>query len=172
MIVAEEQSKVMEYLLATDLKNGVLSLVSILSNLQQYIAPTLNIAFHLQEEIGDCNLKKMVVSEAGLWQSSICVNCQTSTLHTENDCTYTEITTPNQNTETVPIFLFEFKKGFTIGLRMDPGLTFKFSGKYPHHRQMIPDDSGAKNSCFINLASYGNDKLFNHFKTTVGRVIS
>ena len=51
------------------------------------------------------------MSEAGLWQSSVCVNCQTSILHTENDCTYTVITTPNQGTNVVPIFLFEIQKG-------------------------------------------------------------
>ena len=159
-----------EQLLAQDLKNGVQSLVSILPNVRDYIAPTLNTAYKVQSEIGDCNLKKTAVSDVGLWQSTVCVNCQTSVLHTENDCTYTVITTPNQVTNVVPIFLFEIKKGFTVGLQMDPGLTFMFSGKYLFHRQMILDQIDTTNSTFINLASYGNDKLFNHFKTTLHRV--
>ena len=130
----------------------------------------MNIAYNLQTEIGDCNFLKTAVSEAGLWQSSVCVNCQTSILHTENDCTYTVITTPSQHTNVVPISLFEIQKGFTIGLQMDPGLTFMFSGKYLFHRQMVLDQKDTNDSTFINLASYGNDKLFNHFKTTVSRV--
>jgi hypothetical protein len=69
---------VMEDLLANDLKNGIMSLVSIVPNLRQYISLTLNIAFQLQEQIGDCNLKRTAISNIGLWQSFICVNCQTS----------------------------------------------------------------------------------------------
>ena len=148
---------------------GVLSLVSILPNLREYIAPTLNIAFDLQNNIGNLNMKKTAVSNEGMWQSSFCVDCQTSILHTENDCTYTVITTPNQEKKQAPIFIIELKKGFTIGLQMDPGLTFMFSGKYLLHRQMILDGNST-NDCFINFASYGNEKLFNHLKTTVGRV--
>ena len=128
MKTAEQQSQEMEQLLANDLYNGVTSLVSIMPNLKQYIAPSLNTAFQLQHDIGDCNLKATKVKKAGLWQSSICVNCQTSMFHTENDCTYTVITTPNQNTDATPVFLFEFKKGFTLGLQMEPGLTFVFLG--------------------------------------------
>ena len=93
-IKAEHQSNVMEALLAKDLHNGIIGLVSILPNIRQYIAPSSNIAYQLQEEIGDCNMKTTAVSRSGVWQSSICVNSQTSTLHTENDCTYTVITTP------------------------------------------------------------------------------
>lgn len=166
------QSNVMEDLLAKDLHNGISGLVSILPNIKQYIAPSLNICYQVQEEIGDCNMKTTAVSRSGLWQSSVCINCQTSTLHTENDCTYTVITTPNQHTDNVPVFLFEFKKGYTLGLQMDPGLTFMFSGKYLYHRQMLPDMNDERNRCYINLASYGNDKLFNHFKSTVRRVMS
>ena len=159
-----------EYLLAEDLKNGVQSLISILPKVQDYISPALNIAYNIQKDIGDCNLKKTAVSEVGLWQSSICIDCQTSSLHTENDCTYTVITTPNQDKHTVPIFLFEIQKGFTIGLQMDPGVTFMFSGKYLYHRQMVLDVKDKESTSYINLASYGNAKLFNHFKSTLGRV--
>ena len=166
----EMEASRFENLLAEDLKYGVKSLISIIPNVQEYISPTLNIAYNLQDTVGDCNLKKTAVSEIGLWQSSICINCQTSSLHTENDCTYTVITTPNQGQKTVPIFLFEVQKGFTIGLQMDPGLTFMFSGKYLYHRQMLLDGKDENTTSYINLASYGNAKLFNHFKSTIGRV--
>ena len=121
MITAEQQSQVMEELLANDLYNGVMSLVSIVPNLKQYIAPSLNIAFQLQQNIGDCNLKATRVKKAGLWQSSICVNCQTSMFHTENDCTYTVISTPNQNTDVTPVFLFELKKVLLLDCKWNLG---------------------------------------------------
>ena len=141
-------------------------LTSVIPNICQYISPTLNVAHELQKEIGNCNLRSTAVSNVGLWQSSVCVNCQTSSLHTENDCTYTIITTPNQNISTVPYFLFDIKKGFTIGLEMNPGLTFMFSGKYLYHRQMILDEHNIDKSCYINLSSYGSEKLFNNFNLT------
>ena len=115
-------------------------------------------------------MKKTNVSNNGMWQSSICVNCETAVLHIENNCTYTVIATPNQEEEKAPIFVFELKKGYTIGLQMDPGLTLMFSGKYLWHRQMILGNNKSTKSCFIDFASYGNEKRFNHLKTTIRRV--
>ena len=63
------------------------------------------------------------------------------------------IATLNQEKKAVPNFIIELKKGFTIGLQMDPGLTFMFSGKYLFHQQMILDGNDTNESCFINLAS-------------------
>ena len=165
-------AEIMETLCADDLNKGVHSLVTILPKVREYIAPTLNIAYNMQHDIGDLNMKKTAVSNNGMWQSCICVNFQTAELHTENDCTYTVITTPNQAKIKVPIFIFELKKGCTIGLQMNPGLTFMFSGKYLCHRQMILDGNQTNDSSFINLASYGNEKLYNHLKTTIRRVKS
>ena len=62
-------------------------------------------------------------------------------MHTENYCTYTVIATPNQDTKDVPYFLFDLRKGFTVGLQMNPGLTFMLTGKYLFHRQMILDNT-------------------------------
>ena len=115
-------------------------------------------------------MKKTNVSNNGMWQSSICVNCETTVLHIENDYTYTVIATPNQEEKKASIFVFELKKGYTIGLQMDPGLTLMFSGKYLWHRQMILGNNKSTKSCFIDFASYGNAKRFNHLKTTIMRV--
>ena len=79
------------------------------------------------------------------------------------------ITTPNQEKKQAPIFIIELQKGYTIGLQMDSGLTFMFSGKHLLHRQMILDGTST-HDYFINFASYGNEKLFNHLKTIIGRV--
>ena len=172
MKTARNKAEMFENLLGDDLKLGVESLVSVLPTIKEYICPTLNIAYNLQADVGDCNLQTTAVSNVGLWQSSICVDCQTSSFHTENDCSYTIITTPKQEKKCAPIFLFELQKGLTIGLQMDPGLSFMFSGKYLYHRQMVLDNNDINEQAYINLASYGNDKLFNHFRSTVKRVIS
>ena len=64
-------------------------------------------------------------------QSCICVNAQTTHLYTENDCTYTVITVPKQNIKKKPnddyTFLFELKKGETIGIKIPHGISFTFS---------------------------------------------
>ena len=62
-----------------------------------------------------------------------------------------------------------FKKGFTLGLQMDHGLSFLFSGQYLFHRQMILDVKQPKDSSFFNFASYGSERLYNHLKSTYNR---
>ena len=118
-------------------------------------------------------MQKVSISECGMWQSSICVNGQTTNLHTENDCTYTIITVPEQSKEenTVDdyIFLFQIKKGETIGIKMWDGISFMFSGKYLSRRQAHNETTTTKNSLFFNIASYGNEMLYNHIKRTINR---
>ena len=58
------------------------------------IAPTLNVAHGLQSRVGYCNMKQMECKD--IWMTQVFVNAQTSTLHNENDCTYTLITVPRQ----------------------------------------------------------------------------
>ena len=55
MNIAKLNAQLFEQLLAQDIKNGVQSLIYILPNVQEYIAPALNIAYDLQNIIGDCN---------------------------------------------------------------------------------------------------------------------
>ena len=142
-------------------------------NISGFIAPTLNVAFNTQQVVGDFNMKKVSITECGMWQSSICINAETTKLHTENDCTYTVITVPEQNKKQNPVdeymFLFELKKGDTIGIKMCHGISFMFSGKYLSHRQAHNESNSKKNSVFVNIASYGNEKLYNHIKKTIGR---
>ena len=52
---------------------------------------------------------------------------------------------------------------YTFGIKLEPGLSFIFSGKYLTHRQVIPD-SNSKHGNFLNIASYGNKRLYNHIK--------
>ena len=111
---------------------------------KEHIAPMLNVIHNLQSDVLDLNMKRTSLSDHGMWQNYFFVNCQTTDLHTENNCTYTVVTVPNQKEKTVPYFIFEFKKGFTFGLQMDHGLSFLFSGQYLFHRQMILDVKSQK----------------------------
>ena len=82
---------------------------------------------------------------------------------------------PEQNIKENPvtdyIFLIEIKKGETIGIKMCHGINFIFSGKYLSHRQAHNESTSVKNSLFVNIASYGNEMLYNHIKKTINRKV-
>ena len=81
---------------------------------------------------------------------------------------------PEQDTSitTVPecYFLIELEKGQTVGIKIDPGLTFMFSGRYLMHRQSMNNKGSGKKNTFFNFASYGNQRLYHHLKSSVKRV--
>ena len=137
--LATMNADVLEEMAGSELESAMKDMKSVIPNLTDFIAPTLKTAFQIQQVIGDINMNKVNISDCGMWQSSICINAQTTQLHTENDCTYTVITVPKQETKMDPpdeyIFLFDLKKGETLGLKMIYGINFMFSGKYLTHRQ-------------------------------------
>ena len=96
-------------------------------------------------------MKPTSVGEQGMGHNSICINCQTSDLQIENDCTYAIITIPNQKETRVTYFLIESKKGFTLSLKMDKGITFMFSGQYLFHHQILLDNNPLSESIFSIL---------------------
>ena len=154
-----------------ELTQSIKYLSKLIPRLHLFISPTLSFVHDLQEEIGQCNIAKINGSESGLWMTAICLTCQTEKLHTEDDLTYTVISVPEQElTEHEPFFMFELMNKFTLGIKMEAGLSFLSSGKYLTHRQVIPDSS-SKDGNFINVASYGNRRLYIHIKSTVKRVI-
>ena len=149
---------------------SILHLSKIIPNLNRYIAPVLSVANLIQKDIGDCNIKELEYSSSGSWNCSLCISCQTEELHTENDFTYTEINTPTQEKNGVTVnFLFELQNNSIFGIQLQPGLSFIFSGKYLTRRQSI-DDKTTDDGEFINIASYGNQRLYNHIKSTIKRV--
>ena len=172
--VAKENAAIMEDLSTQELALGIKNLSAIIPNITKYIAPTLNAIHGLQHDIGDINMKEVQGTNSGLWMTSICDTCQTTNLHTENDCTYTVVTVPKQvkyptgNPEYN--FLFDLKKGQTIGIRMEHGVTFMYTGRYLMHRQCLNENAESDNGTFINFASYGNERLYNHLKSSVKRI--
>ena len=114
-------------------------------------------------------------SKHGVWQSQICVNAQTAELHTEKDCTYTIIGVPNQNMKALPkrqinnLFLLHLNNDNVFAIPMLPQTYFMFSGLFITHRQNSGGFSIANKESFFNVASYGNQQLFHHLRTTFKR---
>ena len=71
-------------------------LIAVIPNLMQYIALTLNVVYDIQGFVGGLNIAKILLIDYGLWQTSISINAQIKSFHTENNCTYTVIHVPKQ----------------------------------------------------------------------------
>ena len=174
MYTSIENAAIMEDISSDEIIMGIKGLQSVFPSIDKFIAPIIRVTHNLQEDIGDLNLKQVKTSEYGLWQTSICDTCQTTNLHTKKDCTYTIMSVPEQDTSTTTIpecyFVIELKKGHTVGIKMDPGLTFMFSGRYLMHRQSINDKGNGKENTFVNFTSYGNERLYHHLKSSIKRV--
>ena len=172
--VAKENAEIMEDLSTQELAMGIKYLSAIIPNVKKYIAPTLNAIHRLQDDIGDININEVQGTKSELWTTSICDTCQTTNFHTENDCTYTVVTVPKQekNSTCNPEynFLFDLKMGQTIGIKMEHGVTCMYTGRYLMHRQCLNESAESDNDTFLNFASYGNERLYNHHKSSVSQV--
>ena len=162
----------MERKSCAELTFGIKSLCKVFPNIEKYISPTLS-AFNSIQTDGNLNLHPLQQSNVKLWQTSICVNAETSHFHNENDCTYTIITTPVQDSSEHPHeynFIAKLMPNHNIGIKLEGGMTFLFSGKYLTHRQSCNINITSSKACFFNIVSYGNERLYNHLKSTLKRV--
>ena len=103
------------------------SLCKVFPNLQRYISPILDAINTIQSNIGNFNLKVLDHTHTNLWQTSICVNAQTGEFHNENDCTYTIITTAQQECSNDPHecnFVLQLMQNLNVGIKLEPGITF------------------------------------------------
>ena len=173
--ISKIDSEYIEKIVGRELIYSVECLSKIIKNLKKYMGSAIDVAFNIQEQIGTCNITETQTSGAGLWQSSVSVNAQTTKLHTENDMSYTLITVPRQkmSCDILPEynFLFELMDRETLGIKLDPGMSFIFTGKFLTHRQSLNENKKNSKEIFINLASYSNERLHNHIKTTIKRVL-
>ena len=87
-------AEILGKIMGRELELSITHLSKLIPKLYLYIASVLSVANDIQEEIGDCHIKRMECSRSGLWDCSLCISCQTEELHTENDFTYTVINTP------------------------------------------------------------------------------
>ena len=114
-------------------------------------------------------------SQNGVWQSCTCVNAETEVFHTEQDCTYTVVSIPNQSKEIVKEvskdhnyhFLFKVRDKCLIGIPLEAGVTFLFSGNLLTHRQHCRQTTSVEENSVFNFASYGNKNLCNNLKQSL-----
>ena len=135
----------------------------------------INEAFDCQSDWGNIGLVEVPTKKCGLWQSQICIDASTETAHTERDCTYTLISIPKQqNTFSRKVkrksyFLFVLNNEQKVCISLTPQLSFFFSGMCLLHRQNHPSHENHSIN-FINIASYGNERLFNNIRASFNRV--
>ena len=165
-----EKANDIEHIIANDLGQSIKSLGKHITNLHSLLAPVLNVASKMQEHNKESHLQEVKTSQHGLWQSQVCVNAQTSIIHTENYCSYTVISVPNQEYDGKKYeFLFSFNPNKSVSLTLENHISFIFSGLFLSHKQVGPNDISEKSKCFYNLASYGNARLFNNLRQSFKR---
>ena len=67
------------------------TLSSICYNVYNWIAPVVDVAYNLQKDYGDINIKDSVIFKLGVPQAQICVNATTAEFHTEYDQSLTSV---------------------------------------------------------------------------------
>ena len=151
----------------TELKSSIFRMKNVIRDIDKMVAPVMKIAYDLQAKQGDIGIKKMNASDAGVWQSSLCVNAITKGWHTENDVTYTIISVPFQEVTSKDRdyhFLFKLQSKYTLSVPLKEGTTVLFLGKMLTHRQSCNALHADDDQLFFNFASYGNKKMHNHIR--------
>ena len=169
----EEESQEYENLIAIHIAFSVKDLSVVIPNIRTILNPIVKTAFEIQQKDKELNIKEGKATVDGCWHTSICINAETKCFHTEEDCSYTLITVPQQNVVNDRYdFIFQLKGNKHINLHMLPGTSFIFSGMYLTHRQnrLIDTNSNEDNEHFFNIASYGNKRLFSHIRSTLKKL--
>ena len=166
-----------EKLIGLQLMDSVNDIGRYIKNISTLICPVLNVAYEMQFDYGDVNLKKVITKDSGLWMSSVCVNAKTCQYHSEDDCTYTVVKVPKQNKEmngkyvSSRVFMLQINESTTFTLPLEQNLTFLYSGNFITHRQECDNKSYHDGSLFFNITSYGNKRIFSHLRKSFLRNI-
>ena len=124
---------------------------------------TINIHQQLKNHI---NARDDLIGNLGILPAFINVDASTKILHTERDTTYTIISVPKQEQNSLGIhFQFCLTKSTSLFLNMQSLTTFAYSAFFLTHRQN--HDSGRNN---INISSYGNQRLFFNARKSIKRI--
>ena len=101
----------------------------------------------------------------------VCINAMTNDLHTEMDSSYTLICVPKQLDENYKRletnFLFQINDEKTIRIPMNERMVFMYSGYMLSHHQVL--EKNQSDTTFINLATYGNKRLFHNMMSSFRR---
>ena len=144
-------------------------LSTICYNVSNWIAPVVDVAYNLQRDNGDINIKNSDLFQLGVPQAHICVNATTSEFHTEYDQSLTYICVPKQkmNGKNWYEFLFNINASTVLSLPMSVGLNLLFSATFLTHRQHCNNQNG---HIFLNFASFSNKKLLRHMINSFKRL--
>ena len=147
----------------------------IIPEINWLLSPILDLAYQRQQSIDRKILTPLKVSQNGCWNSHIFVNSCTSTFHVEKDCSYTCIHVPNQdftkkdNICEVPGFVFQFNDSQRLIIQLNRMVSIMYNAQCLMHRQVYYPENGATDN-FFNVATYANEKLFNHLRKTFNRL--
>ena len=131
----------MESSSANEVGYAVKNLSGVVPNLHKLLSPVVDVAFNMQATHGDLNIQKVQTASSGLWQSKVCINATTKKWHTENDCSYTLVSVPNQDCVQEYVFFFRLNSSKYIGIPMKSRVSFVSSMKLLTHRQQCVANS-------------------------------
>ena len=163
--------------ISEEINRSVNDLSTLIPTIRSVISPVLETCYDLQTDAIKLNMKEVLSSKDGCWQSSLCVNAITKQFHTEKDCTYTLISIPSQESNCEDKnanrydFIFKINDRKHLSIKLTPGTSFIFSGLYLTHRQNMSIGKLIDPECnFFNIASYGNKRLFTHIRKTINKL--
>ena len=65
-------------------------------------------------------------------------------------------------------FIFKINEKLCLNITLTPGTTILFTGKYLTHRQHCKLSNGYNGELnFVNIAGYGNNRLFSHSRSSL-----
>ena len=169
-VIKEVQSDLFQYL-----NDDIATLSEHIPNLGIILSPKISILQnHLQlgHDVKHKGTRNMF--EHGILTAHFCINARTNEPHTECDSSYTVISIPpqiNQSYKTFdPKFNFIINKDQTVVIKLIPNLCFIYSGYMLVHHQVL-QSVDTKIGIFINIASYGNKRLFDNMMQSFKRSI-
>ena len=172
----DKNAKDVEDICANVVNNAVTLLSSVLPEIRYLLSPILDTGQKLQNKFKRSILKEVATTKSCFWNTMLYVDGNTQHMHTEKDCAYTLITVPKQSFSrkkilcNQPMFLFQASDKQQIMLPLDDSITFVYNATYlTHHQHYVPGVDQC-NDKFINISSYGNEKLFNHLRKSLSRI--
>ena len=161
----EAIAKTIEEMISFEMSFALEQIAKIVVNVDRLLLSVIDVAHSKQYNFGDIGMIKNHNASDSMWNTNVCVNASTGDFHTEKDTSYTLITVPSQeqkeqkNNGNEYSFLFKLNANTTISLPLSIYLTFLFSGMFISHRQKGNNSRNKEDPPFINLSSYGNQRL-------------
>ena len=143
------------------------------SNLKSMISPDISKIVNEFDLNSNNQLKNTNnMFSLGMLNGHFCVNARTQESHTECDSSYTIISVPVQQYDGYKKlnarFKFVINQNTDIIIPMQPKVAFLYSGYMLSHHQIL-DSIDQKQGIFINLATYGNKRLFDNMMKSLHR---